>query len=234
MKHTLIVHKEKILVITLLIVAIGGWALFAITKYRAPVQKEQLQKTEPKQEIASLVAKIGSFYDLPTGEIPTVATVSDKTKLQKQAFFAKAENGDKVLIYTNAKKAILYRPSTNKIMEDAPLTFNSSPTPTGMQKNTPSAVPTQEQVIAVSIYNGTKVGGLAATTEKKLNGKYSFVNVVEKGNTIKDYSKTIVVDTNGNNTEVATSIALFLGGSVGTLPPGEKVPKGDILIIVGR
>jgi len=70
-----------------------------------------------KEEIASLVSKVEKLMILPTGETPTFATVTDWEKLKDEIFFKNAKKGDKVLIYTKAKKAILYRPSTNKIME---------------------------------------------------------------------------------------------------------------------
>lgn len=75
----------------------------------------------------NLVAKIGTLIELPAGEEPTIATVTDKTKLTDQPFFASAQNGDVVLIYTHAKKAYLYRPGSNKILDVAPVNF---PTPT--------------------------------------------------------------------------------------------------------
>jgi|SRR3989344_6319278 len=77
----------------------------------------------------NLVEKIGILIELPAGEEPTIATVTDKTKLSDQAFFAPAQNGDVVLIYTDAKKAYLYRPSTNKILDVAPVNF-PTPAPT--------------------------------------------------------------------------------------------------------
>ncbi|PIR80160.1 MAG: hypothetical protein COU25_01495, partial [Candidatus Levybacteria bacterium CG10_big_fil_rev_8_21_14_0_10_35_13] len=70
---------------------------------------------------------------------PTIATITDKSQLSTQPFFNNAVDGDKVLVYANAKKAILYRPSTDKIIEVAPVNITSpsvSPTPTA----TPSAV----------------------------------------------------------------------------------------------
>ena len=74
-----------------------------------------------QQETADLVAKIGRLVVLPEGETPTVATVSDPAALSDQPFFASALKGDKVLIYTTAKKAFLYSVTLNKLLDVAPL-----------------------------------------------------------------------------------------------------------------
>ena len=74
-----------------------------------------------QKEAEELVAIVGKLIILPPNEIPTIATVSDPTKLAGQAFFAKAKVGDKVLLYPTARKAYLYDPKTNKILEVAPI-----------------------------------------------------------------------------------------------------------------
>lgn len=86
---------------------------------------QKLQKIEnpeaiAKEEVDSTVKAVSKLMVLPQGEVPTAATVSDPAKLKDQPFFANSISGDKVLIYTNAHKAILYRPSINKIIEVAP------------------------------------------------------------------------------------------------------------------
>ena len=85
----------------------------------------------------------GKLIDLPN-ETPTVATVTDSKKLKDQPFFSKVENGDKVLIFTKAKKAILFRPSTNKILDVAPLTITNNQNPAqvaGVKTETPTPTP---------------------------------------------------------------------------------------------
>lgn len=74
-----------------------------------------------EQQVADIIAKVSRLIVLPSGEEPTVATVSDPEKLKDQPFFANAKVGDKVLIFTKAKKAILYDPQADKIVDVSPL-----------------------------------------------------------------------------------------------------------------
>lgn len=102
------------------------------------VKKElEAYKADPNQaakaEVTRVVGEVGKLYALPKDEEPSVATVKDKAKLKDQPFFAKAENGDVTLIYSNAKLAVLYRPSTNKIINVSSVTIQDpqqTPTPT--------------------------------------------------------------------------------------------------------
>jgi hypothetical protein len=128
------------LVVILILAGVGGYYYFQY-------QKTQKLLKDPTQvtlaETKALVDKVGELIELPSEE-PRVATVSDKTKLIGQSFFAKAENGDKVLIYTLNKKAILYRPSTNKIIEVSSVNIQTDiapqASPSGV-KVTPSVSP---------------------------------------------------------------------------------------------
>ncbi|MBI3458733.1 hypothetical protein HY061_00510, partial [Candidatus Azambacteria bacterium] len=87
-------------------------------------QLQNLPKSvEARQQLIDTVARL---IELPKGEAPLVATVSDASKLKNQPFFQVAANGDKVLIYAKAKKAILYRPSTNKIIDVEPVSIKNN------------------------------------------------------------------------------------------------------------
>jgi len=86
-------------------------------------------KTDPQKAVQAeskdLIARVGRLIVLPEGEEPTIATVTDTELLKSQPFFVNAKKGDKVLIYTNARKAILYNPLDNKIVEVAPVNLGA-------------------------------------------------------------------------------------------------------------
>jgi len=116
---------------------LGGLILIALIVwlgYGYLTTKNQLEqaKNSPSgtgtTQTDQLVGKVGQLVDLPQGETPTIATVNDAAKLKNQAFFSSAKDGDKVLIYSKAGKAVLYRPSTNRIIEYSTVNLGSSPT----------------------------------------------------------------------------------------------------------
>lgn len=111
------------------VLAIGGLAFSTFyfwRKYRAIVKNPNIVAQE---EAKAITEKIQKFMDLPENETPDIAKVSNKEKLAGQPFFQKSQNGDVVLIYLKAKKAILYRPSTNRVIDMVPLSENEVPAP---------------------------------------------------------------------------------------------------------
>ena len=89
-------------------------------------QLETSQNQSLKDQDVKIISQVGKLIVLPDNEQPTVATVQDLSKLHDQPFFANARVGDKVLIYNISQKAILYRPSENKIIELAPINTNQN------------------------------------------------------------------------------------------------------------
>ena len=113
-------RKKKYLlkIIALLIIAgLAGATVYFYQQYKKIKDNPQIVSQEETQFV---VSELGKLMELPDG-MPSLATVQDKEKLKDQSFFRKAENGDKVLIYADAKQAILFRPSAKKIIEVAPL-----------------------------------------------------------------------------------------------------------------
>lgn len=129
---------KNVIILLIIVAGIAGTGYFYYINQQNQNEIDRLKENpqELERELAEdLIAEIGKVVDLPLGETPTIATVQDATKLNEQPFFSEAENGDKLLIYTKAKKAFLYRPSTNKIIEIAPVSIGEE------DKTTPSENP---------------------------------------------------------------------------------------------
>lgn len=104
-----IVNKTTFIIFLIIVLAVA-YVYFYIIKVNAKAEEDK-----------RVIKAVTSIVQLPEDEVPTVATITDSTKLARQPFFKHAKNGDKVLIYIKIQKAILYRPSTKKIIEVAPV-----------------------------------------------------------------------------------------------------------------
>jgi hypothetical protein len=91
-------------------------------------QLAQLNSSKGGSEVQQLVNTIDRYMQLPS-ESPTLATVNDVSKLKGQEFFKNAQNGDKVLIFSQSGRALLYRPSTKKIIEYSKVDLTAGSTP---------------------------------------------------------------------------------------------------------
>ena len=125
-----------------------GAVLALIPSYYFYTKYQQAQKLlkSPQQvsleQTKSVVDKVGKLIALPNDETPSLATVQDKSKLKDQPFFKNAVNGDKLLLFIKAKKAILYRESNNKIIEVAPINIQKqAAAPTGSATVAPTKAP---------------------------------------------------------------------------------------------
>lgn len=112
--------KRKLINITFFVVAITSLFFGGYFYYQFRTLKNN-PDTQAQKEAQDLLGKVAQLYLIPTGEEPTIATVSDPNALKNQSFFTSSQKGDKVLIFTKAGKAVLYRPSINKIIETAPI-----------------------------------------------------------------------------------------------------------------
>lgn len=208
-------------VLSLLVIGAAGLAVYSYSLYQksqAEVQRLQNPQEAAKSDMARIVELVKNLIELPSDEQPTIATVIDASKLKDQQFFAHSENGDKLLIYTQARKAILYRPSTNKVVDVAPVNIG----------------PAEGQIVRVALYNGTDTQGAIAGTEEKLKKEVKNLQIVKKDNASRqDYAGLTVVDVNGNQKGAADQMAKVLGAKVESLPDGEVKPDADLLVIVG-
>lgn len=209
--------------------AIGGTGFYYFRQYQHAQVLLHNPTAAAQEEIRALTEKVGRHIQLPGNETPTVATVSDTSKLAGQPFFAKAETGDRVLIFTQTGKAILYRPEIDKIIEVAPV--NLQPDVAGT-----STASAQLLTATLAIYNSTSTAGLASVAEKKIKALTEQIQVTSKANSKKDnYAKTMVIVLNQNAGSLGAKLAEMVKAEVSAVvPDGETKPNTDLLLILGE
>lgn len=208
-------------------IAAGSATFYYYHKYQEAKRLVNNPSLATQTEVNALVTKIGKLIELPTDETPTVATVSDIDKLKDQPFFKNSINSDKVLIYIQNKKAILYRPALNKIIEVAPVNTGDSTLPISSTSSTKN--------INLALYNGTTIPGLATQYETLLKSKFADLTIVNKQQASKnDYEKTLIIDLSGKYSAMVSQLTAELSGEIVNVPVGETKPNADILIILGK
>ena len=136
------VKNVVIAILAIVLVASAGTAFYFYKEYQKTQEALNNPEKTAQEETQRLINQMSDLIALPEADIengePTLATVQDKEKLKDQEFFSNAENGDKVLIYAKARKAFLFRPSTNKVINVAPVSIGQN------QEATPSANESQQ------------------------------------------------------------------------------------------
>jgi hypothetical protein len=109
---------------------IGGYtSLFAILVIGAVLFTLRSHSSEQLNNLKSVEGRISKHMLLPTDEPPALLTVIDKNKLTSPFLKMKAENGDKILIYKIHKRAIIYRPRIDRIVDISVVNIDTPPTP---------------------------------------------------------------------------------------------------------
>ena len=235
--------KPSVIVFSVLLCVFAGAAGYFYYKYKQAIRIT----TDTKEEIVQLVETIGMMMELPNDETPTLATVTDREKLADQPFFQKSENGDKVLIYTNAGRANLYRPSVGKIVDVTAINVQEKNS-VAPEENAAVESPAEKDVVSapevvpdgpikVAFLNGSTKTGVTQVAEDKILAAFpEGVSVVGKEKASRNtYQGIIVADISGKASARASEIATTLGGTMGAFPDEELVPgEADIVIMIGN
>lgn len=129
--------KRKITFFAIPLFALIGSMLFYSLYY---TKTDSYAQKKANEETKTLVSDVAKLIMLPPGE-PAIFDVQDPEVLKKQqAFFEGAEKGDKLLVYAESGKAIVYSPKKNIIVNVGPVTFDKDST-----VNTPTTVTTQTE-----------------------------------------------------------------------------------------
>ncbi|MEX0895393.1 MAG: LytR C-terminal domain-containing protein [Patescibacteria group bacterium] len=236
MKNVLlfIQNKLKIIIWLVLLIILLSVSIFLFIGYRSSqaelatlqarysITDESLLEVERKLEIIDELAKI---YDVPSDETPSVAKVTNVDELKNEPFFAKAKNGDVVIVYQSIQKAILFDPLEKKILDVAEVSSSSAQQPK-------AEIPVETRVV---VYNGTTISGKASAIAQQLLTAFPQIRITDTANAQNvGYEQTGVVILSETHQSVAQAIASELGAAIQTIPSGELVPsETDIVIIVG-
>ncbi|GMU74440.1 MAG: hypothetical protein AMXMBFR44_6370 [Candidatus Campbellbacteria bacterium] len=111
---------KKIFITAIILVLLGAGVWYWLSR------PEEGSPEAVAREVEKTVAMVSKVMVLPEGETPTVGTVTDPSAFAGQAFFEKAQEGDKVLIYSGASIIVLYSVSEGKILGIAPVALDSA------------------------------------------------------------------------------------------------------------
>jgi hypothetical protein len=104
----------------------AGTAFYYHGQYQGiAANPEVFVREQAEAQAIAIAAEVSQIVDLPQGEVPVIATVTDPTKLADQPFFKNAKIGDQVLIYQTAAKAYLYDPAAKKVLEVSDLNLGA-------------------------------------------------------------------------------------------------------------
>lgn len=114
--------KYLLLIVSYAVVGVAVWQI------QSQMQADPArQQARAEAEIKAVVDRVANLILLPSDETPQVAAINDAESLAKtQAFFANAKNEDQILIYLKEQKAIIYRPSENKIINVGPIVTDNA------------------------------------------------------------------------------------------------------------
>ncbi len=237
-----------VFVVFLLISGVCGFFVYQNMKLQKEVKQlkntANLSQEEAKQLTQEMVKDVGKLIALPTGEDPTLATILDIDKLKGQPFFVNAQNGDKVLVYANARKAYLYRPTEGRLIEVGALT-EADPAnqellaQQGTQPNetTTGNTPTPEPLgqVSVAIRNTTSDETRLTSFEQFVKQQLPGAAISERGiSATKGIIGTVLYDVRGSQTARAQQVAKALNVKYGgALPTGETTTPAEFLILIG-
>jgi hypothetical protein len=80
---------------------------------------KDIQDAKDVQDRALVGAQLkGLIQDLPTEEFLLSEVVNENDLRKEQPFYAEVKNGDKIIIFQKAGRAIIFRPATNQVIKD--------------------------------------------------------------------------------------------------------------------
>ena len=218
---------------------VGGGAYLhqqnMLPDYLSKGEKANENETLSDEQVTALVAEVSKLIYVPD-EQPSVATVTDADTLKAtQPFFKDASDGDRLLIFPQAAKAVIYSEQEQRLVNVGPIQADSQLAPQTVQPVEEKTAQQQEE-LSIEVRNGTAVPGKGGETANRLEAASSSFVISEISNAAGTYRTTRVIDLGRSDaTASITAVANTLGvdGVETRLPSGEPASDADILVLVG-
>lgn len=221
-KTTKKMRPLKVLATICVLLLLVGTVVMTFLYYQA--RQELLQLSTPQgqqrlseQEMTVILEQLGKLTLLPDEE-PVMATIIDAAYLATQsAFYEQSENGDKLVVFPTAKKAIIYSPTRNIIVNSGPVVDDQV-----------------SSALRIELRNGTADDDILNEIKDGLEANGATVTAMSPAAN-RNYAQTRIIGTSDNVTdETLAALATYLNGEVVvTLPVSEKESAADVLVIVG-
>ena len=110
--------KRILSILIILIIALLGFAIFD-KFYKKDVKTDRNQLSE--KQIKALVVKVSKLINTPE-ETPVIATIIKADQLiAEQKFYTGSKDGDYLMVFPTAQKAIIYREKENRLINVGPI-----------------------------------------------------------------------------------------------------------------
>lgn len=242
---------DRLKYVLIILAGIGLIASFGLLIYRHYRLQQEFTQARPEsqvplgidtEEAVRIMDKVRSLVVVPVGEEPTVARITDINRLSGQLFFTLAQNGDHVLVFQQARRAVLYRESENKIVEITTVNIAGTPTPgtqqevAGAETTQPTATPLVTPVTArftVFLLNGLGDNETLDEIKQQLAQEAPELRVVGEAVAKRTYATSSIVDIAGDKAGQVKDIGERLNMELSVYPDGEDSFSADFLIVVG-
>lgn len=214
-----------LVVLALLIFGIWSFRNYQRVQEQLDALSPQAQSERAQKERQELLASVASLMVLPD-EDPLILDIENAEAIgQTQPFFVDSQDGDKVLIYIQAGKSIIYSPTRNIIVNVGTLSVQGN-----------SSLPLDtENPLQVEIRAG---GASQERVDALVDQLAKLVDVVAVGEAEnQDYQGPIIValTTDEERLQQAQIFAAKLGVVLADkLPIDEATSTAEVLVIVGN
>lgn len=225
---------EKNITISIILVASLVTVYFWMAQSRLSVTDTTVQRE-------TVLAAVQQKAEVPTDEIPHISVLRPEDVRQKEKFLLLAEADDYLLVYPKNRVAVLYRPSSQKVM--SMVTLDANEWDAYFQSPSKQVAVDTEGVFRRSTdpLKLTVVSPLADIKKRQavvrsLKDAYPTINIEEKNREQTTvYPTTLVADLSAENGDLVDAIAGMVNGEVvDQSPPGEITPETDILVLLGQ